>query len=152
MAEGICNSIIAADNNLNGYLISSSAGIAAYDGDTASSNSIKVLKEGFGIDISSHRSRMIDDKILRDSDLIFTMTREHKRAIQIKYPELIEKVFTLKEFVKDSEIDKNVNGYDFTLDINDPYGMPVQFYKLCAAEIKETVEKVILKLKKTIFL
>lgn len=152
MAEGIFNSIIAADDELREHVTSSSAGIAAFGGDLASSNSIKVLKEEFGVDITFHRSRMVEYKMLQDADFILTMTREHKRVILSKYPGMINKIFTLKEFALDYRSDKNTEEYNFAIDIADPFGMPVNFYKLCAEEIKEAIEKMIFKLKKSIFL
>jgi protein-tyrosine phosphatase len=151
MAEGIFNSRVERDGEARGKIISSSAGISAYGGECASESSIKVLKDEYGIDITAHRSRPLNDKMIKDSDLILTMTREHKRAILSRFTELTEKVFTLKEFVEYSEKDKITEEYNFKLDILDPFGMPVQVYKRCAEEILDAIEKTILKLKKTIF-
>ena len=151
MAEGIFNSWVAVDDRLKGQIISSSAGIEAFEGDNASASSIKVLKDKYGVDITNHRSRMVDVKILQDSDLILTMTRDHKRAILSKYPELINKVYTLKEFALDLRNDKVNEEDNFAMDITDPYGMTLQVYARCASDINDSIQKTVLKLKKQSF-
>ena len=151
MAEGIFNSRVEADDELRGKITSFSAGISSIDGESASESSIKVLKEKYSIDISAHRSQILNDKMLKDADLILTMTLHHKSVILSKIPELTKKVFTLKEFALQSENDDNSEEYNYRLDIADPFFMPMQVYKRCAEEIAGAIDKTILKLKETIF-
>ena len=78
--------------------------------------------------------RMLDDAKKRKFDLILTMTKLHKYTILNNYKEGLGKVFTLKEYVKLNNIDK---------DIIDPYGGSYEDYKLCANEIRDCLYKLI---------
>jgi len=147
MAEGIFGDAVKKDTLLNGQFVAFSAGISAYDGDPASSSSIKVMKEEWGIDICSHRARRITGNDVETSELILAMTRSHKEAILSMFPNARHKVFTLKEFAAGVDADRNIEEYNFALDIMDPYGMSAHVYRRCALEIKNAVDKVIEKLK-----
>lgn len=147
MAEGIFNSLVGSRNLSKGSFSASSAGVAAYTGDAANPHSTKVLKEEFGIDISSHRSRIIDDRILGQADIILTMTCEHKRIVISIFPEFKAKVFTLKEFAQCTKNNPDMEQNNSSLDVTDPYGMSEGVYKRCAEEIKIAVEKVVERLE-----
>jgi len=147
MAEGIFGDAVKKDVQLDGQFAAFSAGISACDDDPASSNSIKVMKDEWGIDICSHRARRITVKDVEASELILAMTRGHKKAILSMFPSAQHKVFTLKEFAAGVDADVNMEEYNFALDIMDPYGMHVNVYRLCALEIKNAVDKLIEKLK-----
>lgn len=147
MAEGIFRRIIDRDERLKGKYTVSSAGIYASDGECASSHSIKALKENWDIDISSHRAKRLDKVDISKADIILTMTREHKKAVEMMFPEASIKVFTLKEFVMDETPDHNIDEYNFSLDILDPYGMPAAVYKRCAEEIRTSVDKLLRRLE-----
>jgi protein-tyrosine phosphatase len=67
MAEGLLKEKLKKENIYN--INVSSAGISVYEGSRANEKSIEVLKRK-GIDISSHRSRQLTDKIIIESDLI----------------------------------------------------------------------------------
>jgi len=133
---------------LAGKFSGSSAGLAAFEGDTASSFAVQVLSDEWGIDISSHRARKISREDITGSDLILTMTQGHRKALAEAYPEAADKIFTLKEYVMD--LGKNAGSGRFadSLDILDPYGMPLNVYRECAREIKNAVDILIEKLKK----
>ncbi len=147
MAEAFMKSALASDAELSEKIIVSSAGISAFDGDTASKESIEVMKSIWGIDVSSHRATTLKKADIDESNLILTMTRAHKRFLASMYPEAKDKIFTLKEFALDID-DSDFSGeYNFGLDITDPYGKPVQVYKKCAEEIKYIIDKLLEKLK-----
>jgi len=147
MAEGFFNEFVNKDKDLAGRFYALSAGIAAYDGLPASANAITALQEGWGIDISGHRARLISQDLMENSYLIFTMTGEQKEYLHFTHPEFKNKIFTLKEFVYDNIINKNKFEYDYNLNISDPFGKSIDEYKKCAVEIKEAVEKLISILK-----
>lgn len=148
MAEGLFNYAVEnmADGSYKGFR-AFSAGISAFDQDCANPNAVKVLKDEYGIDISSHRARRITKSDVESAHIIFTMTRDHKDAVIGMFPEAKDKTYTLKEFVLENNISKESMEYNFALDIPDPYGMPEGVYKRCAREINDVVEKLILKLK-----
>lgn len=145
MAEGFFRDAVRR-MGMEDRLSVESAGVSAFDGDTASSYSINVLAEGWGIDLSAHRSRGINENLMRKADLVLTMTRSHKGAVVSMFPQYGSKVYTLKEYVMGPAADKRFEEYNYNLDITDPYGMPVHVYRRCAEEIKEAVDKLVQKL------
>jgi protein-tyrosine phosphatase len=142
MAEGFFNNFVKEIPGLNEF-IGESAGLAACDGDFASAEAVDVLKGEWNIDISSHRARCLNESILKNSFLIFTMTRQHKEMITNAFPQLASKTFTLMEYAHGKKIDSREKEYDFTLDILDPYGMNRQIYLRCARQIRDAVERLI---------
>lgn len=67
-------------------------------------------------------------------DIILCMTLSHKRDLIYMYPELKEKIYTLKEYVK---YDKN------GIEIKDPWGYDIVTYRFCATEIDACLDKLI---------
>lgn len=137
MAEGIFKYLLKNNNidNIN----AASAGISAYDGDKANEKAIYVLGNE-GIDITSHKSRQLTESIIDMSDLILTMTYNHKIAILKHAPKANKKVFTLKEF---ANIVNDEDVKDLNLDIDDPFGMNYDVYEQSMKEIKTELEKII---------
>ena len=77
MAEGLlAHDLFQAGSDL----VVASAGTHAMTGGPATSHSVDVLAEQ-GIDISSHRSSLLTDYLLVESDLIVAMTRVHESAV-----------------------------------------------------------------------
>lgn len=150
MAEAIMKKAVENDEQLAGKVEVSSAGISAFEGDFASEASIKVLRENMGIDISSHRAKRVTGACVKDADLILTMTRGHRDIILSAFPWARGKVFTLKEYIGDTEGVAFPGRGDFDLDITDPYGMPVQTYRNCSEELKNAINRLILKIKSLI--
>lgn len=66
----------AADTAGVGQLEVSSAGIGAWEGAAASEGAYLVLLEQ-GLDISSHRARLLTRELVEQADLILTMARSH---------------------------------------------------------------------------
>jgi protein-tyrosine-phosphatase len=146
MAEGLFNYIVKNEvDGLDDYS-AVSAGIFAFEGDGANPKSIKVLKEGYGIDIAFHRARRITNFDMEDAHLILTMTKEHRDTLVELFPGDRDKIWTLKGFVSKDQSDGNL-GNPFEWDIPDPYGMPEEVYEKCARTLKEEIYKLILRLK-----
>jgi len=137
MAEGILKSMLQEMNidNIN----VSSAGISAFDGEAANEKAIYTLNKK-GIDIRNHRARQLTKKIINESDLILTMTNNHKNMILNVMPEYSDKVFTLKEFAC---IINNEETRGKNLDVADPFGAGYNVYEISAAEIEEQLNKII---------
>jgi len=140
MAEGLFRRAVENDSELRKTVTVSSAGLAAFDGDPASENAIRVLSNYYNADISSHSSKMITKEDIDRAYLVLTMTRSHKKALLSMYPGAHGKVFTLKEFTS-KKPEPGMEEYDFTLDIADPYGMPEEVYNRCARDINSAVER-----------
>lgn len=113
----------------------SSAGIYASHGSPASREALEVMREE-GIDLSSHRARILNREDVEAADLILSMTSAHKNTILSLYPEAAEKTFTLREFLEEEG------------DIPDPFGRDIGVYRLCAATIKDCLRRVVAKFLK----
>lgn len=137
MAEGIFKFMLKEKNieNIN----VSSAGISVFETESANLKAINTLiKEG--IDIKEHKARQISNEIIKDSDLILTMTAGHKNIILSSIPDISNKVYTLKEY---AYLINNESISGKYLDIADPFGSNYNIYERCALEIKTYLEKII---------
>lgn len=143
MAEAILKNEINNDETLRGKVLVSSAGIFAIDGVRASANSIKVLREHHSI-VVEHTARKLSRRMLESADIVLTMTMSHKAFILNAFPEMSSKTFTLNQYVY-GDINNSRN-----LDIEDPYMGDETVYKKCSMEIKEAVDRLIIKLKKNL--
>ncbi len=98
-----------------------SAGVAAGIGSGASPQAIEVMGKR-DLDLTGHSSRPLDDAVMNVADLVLTMTRGHRAAILAAWPEMQDRVHTLRR-----------DGGD----ISDPVGMPVEVYESCAEQIDQ---------------
>jgi protein-tyrosine-phosphatase len=57
-----------------------------------------------GASMASHRSKTLSVSDVREADIIFGMTREHVREVVVLVPEAWGRTFTLKEFVRRSQM------------------------------------------------
>lgn len=121
-------------NKSEEYLISS-CGTNTYGGERATQNAIQAIAK-YGVNMENHRSTNISDLDLSTYDLIICMTENHKDMVLFKYPNIKEKIFTLKEYVYNDPI--------YT-DIDDPWGYDISVYNSCAKEIVDCVDKLIEK-------
>lgn len=135
MADGMLKKM-AIDRNLN--LEVYSCGIYAEDGDHATYNAIYAARN-YDVDISNHRAKNIRNSKIKEMDIILCATKSHKEAVIRMYPEIKEKVYTMKEY---AGIDNN--GQD--MDIKDPWGYGIEIYNNCIVEIEKCLEKIINKI------
>ncbi|NLK68352.1 MAG: low molecular weight protein arginine phosphatase [Clostridiaceae bacterium] len=135
MAEALFTDIIESEGYDDKFLCDS-AGVYAFEGDSASPEAIEAMKY-YGLDISKHCSKTLDYEMIKDAYIILTMTRDHKRMILDVYPEAADKVFTLKEFADYDEAD---------WDISDPFGYNDKIYSACAEELELALLKILDKL------
>ncbi len=136
MAQGLFTRMIA--DYLGGDLANEydvwSAGIFAADGIPAAQAAVDTMLQ-YGIDLSTHRSRRIDQDMINNADLVLVMTREHCLYMMEMFAESKGKIFLLSDFA----------GYDGQ-EIFDPYGMGIESYKKSARQIKGMLEKLLGKL------
>ena len=116
MAAALMNKI-AFENDMN--IQCDSAGIFALPDDTISKNAVKAMHE-YNIDLSNHRAKPLTEELIKNYDLILTMTDGHKTMISALMP---EKIFTICEYA----------GYNG--DIKDPFGSTFDTYKEVAEDI-----------------
>ena len=110
---------IAEENDLNVFI--ESAGIFAEEDMPASENAVKALKRLYDIDLSYHRSQPVTEDLLKQCDLILTMTKGHKQVLESLAK---GKVFTLSEYASDG-----------VADVSDPFGGDLEEYEETAHEI-----------------
>ncbi|MCL2860202.1 MAG: low molecular weight protein arginine phosphatase [Oscillospiraceae bacterium] len=113
-----------------------SCGVAADNGDYTIGHAIDVMRER-GINLKPHRATNIVDSNIQEMDLILCATVNHKLEVINSYPELKEKVFTIKEYA--GEIAEG-------LDIQDPWGYGKMEYEKCAQELEICIDKIVKKL------
>ncbi len=73
-----------------------SAGMTALVGHGADPIAMQIMADA-GVDITSHRARMLTDAIVRDADIILVMDDLQKQQISRQYPYTRGKVFRLAE-------------------------------------------------------
>jgi len=122
-------------NNIEVY----SSGIYASIGDTPTYEARRVMEE-YGVDIKKHRATNIKYSEIKNMDLILCATTTHKNEVIYMYPELKDKVFTMKEYVNYNRENHNL------IDIKDPWGYDIDTYRSCAGEIDECLELLINKI------
>ncbi len=139
MAEAMLKKMLK-DRNIENIEVCSS-GIYADTGDIPTQTAIDVMQENYGIDLSSHRATNIKESQIEKMNLILCATLSHKMAVVQFYPELKDKVFTMKEYAG-----LTFEGMNF--DISDLWGYDKKVYENCAKEIQQCLETIIEKIAK----
>lgn len=111
-----------------------SAGTWATNGIAASLNSQQVLNN-FGIDLSHHASRSVEDILLDEFDIILVMEQGHKEALSVEYPNISDRIYLIYEMI------------GFKKDVHDPYGARLVDYAETADEIDQILTEGLLKIK-----
>jgi len=92
---------------------------------------------GLGINLEGHRSREIRDGMLATSDLIVVMDVPQLINLRRRYPCYEDKIFLLPLF----RPRHRANGTRFSLlNIEDPYGKPVDHYRFCFTAIRHCLD------------
>jgi len=102
-------------------IVVASAGIAAWGGGAASAGAVEAMRE-CGADLSAHESQPVTDTLVRQADIIWTMTASHRAAIIAQYPDAGGRTAVLSP-------DR--------VDVIDPIGGPVATYRTCAEQIRQ---------------
>ncbi len=84
-----------------------------------------MLEKGF--DISAHRARLISQDIIFASDLILTMSTDHKKQVELNYPSACGRVHRLGKW----------GGYD----VPDPYLRPRLVFEQAWALLEQGVDE-----------
>lgn len=131
MAEALCRRMLAdrldcdpSEIASRGYEVAS-AGLSAARGAGASEHAIRAAAD-FDADLRRHASRPLTPELVREADHVFTMTRDHMRAIVSRMPEARGKTTLLSP-----ELD----------DVLDPYGADLETYMRTAAMIERCLAR-----------
>ncbi len=123
MAEAIYNHLSTGEATVK------SAGLFAAVGSGAAKNTMTVLKENeMQLD---HRAKQLLREDVEWATYIFTMTKAHKAMVVDNFPEAVDKVFTIKEYI----------GVEGDHDVFDPYGGNVEVYRQTFLELKQLIEQ-----------
>ncbi|SDM67923.1 protein-tyrosine phosphatase [Acetanaerobacterium elongatum] len=119
MAQGLCQKYIS-ENALVGQFGCASAGLDVKKGARISENALIVMNE-IGVDMSSHRAKMVTAEMMQEADCVFTMSSTHKNMLEALFPKDANKIRVL--------------GHP----IFDPYGQNLEFYRFSRDSLKDKV-------------
>lgn len=116
MAEGIARKTFGISVHVE------SAGTHAHVRDPPAVNAVKVMREKFGVDISKHRSRSVNDVHVEDFDYVVPMADDVRCYLKETFSSLGEKLLP-------------------SWGIDDPYGGDLHTYQETAAKIQKHIEE-----------
>ena len=111
----------AADEIERHGVVVASAGLAAWAGGPASVSAVEVMAEA-GADLRGHESQPLTESLVRQADVILTMTASHRAALVAQFPEAGGRVSVLSPDRRD---------------VIDPIGGSLETYRTCARQIRE---------------
>lgn len=130
MAEALCKARLARrigcaieELEHHGFLVLS-AGVSAYPGQPASIESVEVVRSRGGC-LDAHLSRRVSRDLVRHSDLILTMTDDHRQALLAAFPDAEPRTRLL-----------DPQG----LDVIDPIGASLEVYEQTAQDIEAALD------------
>ncbi len=82
-----------------------------------------------GLDLGTHRSRLLTQRDIDEADLILVMTRAHKSDITQRFARAGDKLYLLSEMIGKHD------------DIADPHGGELADYKACKKAMDEIITK-----------
>ncbi|MEZ6070452.1 MAG: hypothetical protein R3C10_09310 [Pirellulales bacterium] len=104
-----------------------SAGIAAMMGGRASPEAVEVMQRR-ELDLGQHRSQPLTPQVVRQADMLLTMTRSHRDAILTEWPDAAPRTRTLC--------------HD-EADVSDPIGGTLEAYERCAQQIEKEIDRIV---------
>lgn len=130
MAEGILRKLLS-DSGVENVDVAS-AGIGTLDGYPATFHAVEISSRN-GIDISGHHSTRMTERLFKECDLIFAMSRNHFEFL-VDYPNADGKLFMVKAFPKP-------NHADAAHSVDDPIGGTIEEYKQTFQEIEGAIRQ-----------
>lgn len=134
MAEGILKKLASGDRRF--HILS--GGLFAMEGEPASTNAVQALSE-MGIDISAHTAKNVHEQVIRDADLILTMTQAHKDMLIARFGrEAAQKTDTLMSYA------------GMGTDVADPFGAGIDVYRQCAKTLEAALTAAFDKMRRSL--
>ena len=128
MAEGILRKLLA-DKGIEDVDVSS-AGIGTLDGYPATHHAVEISLRN-QIDISGHHSTRMTERLFRESNLVFALSRNHFEFLE-ELSGAEDKLFMVKAFPKS-------NHADVEHSVEDPVGGSLEEYKTTFEEIQTEI-------------
>ncbi|GAB4580746.1 MAG: low molecular weight protein arginine phosphatase [Anaerolineales bacterium] len=110
-----------------------SAGTWARDGYPAARESQEILGK-MGIDLSRHRSRVVNETLLQRADLVLVMEKGHKEALWAEFPSYKDRVYLLSEMI------------GLQADVHDPVGGTYADFEETVRDLQEIIDQGFLKI------
>lgn len=106
----------------------SSAGTWALTQRAAAHNS-QIVSAQYGLDISDHISRMVEEAYLNEADLVLCMEEGHVEALKVEFPGEAYKIFPIT----------SMSGATYS--VNDPFGGSLVDYQVMIAELARIIDR-----------
>ncbi|MFM9058189.1 MAG: Sua5/YciO/YrdC/YwlC family protein [Planctomycetaceae bacterium] len=125
MAEAVFRALVAErlgcgpDEIERHGVLAASAGVSAWPGGRASEHAVAAARE-LGGDLDAHESQPVTEALVRQADVILTMTAAHRSALLAQFPEAGGRVALLSPERQD---------------VIDPIGGSLETYRRCARQI-----------------
>jgi len=132
MGGALLQHALAAEGEPLSQLKVVTAGIAAYDGDPPSLNSVKALDK-VKIKLDNHKSQSLTDELLDRAFAVFGMTHSHIDAIRAARPDTRARLYLFRDFLPEDE----------SREIPDPYGMDLEQYEITRDSMVEAIPSII---------
>lgn len=120
MAEFLFRDLLTDSSS---WLITS-AGTYTQNGMPSNNEVLTVLKS-YGIDASTHRSKIVTRRKLQNHNLVLCLASNHKEALRTEFSDLKDRIFLLSEMAGETQ------------SIADPIGGPLVEYQAAAREIRD---------------
>ena len=129
MAEALMRHFLRERMRLDDITVLS-AGVSAQRGERATGQAVSTMAEE-RINLNSFRSQPVTEVLLSNCTHIITMTRDHKRLMNLFFPEHESKIRVLGEFTRSGG------------DVTDPIGQGISSYKHCRDIIKSALAQIL---------
>jgi protein-tyrosine-phosphatase len=118
-----------------------SAGTLNINGAPASDEAIRTVRQ-YGIDLTAHRSRGLTERMLRETDLVVVMTDRHREEVTSR---LSGSHGVAIHLIRAFEVAPTPA--DDPLDLDDPIGLPEEFYRGTFDTIRTCVDHLVMHLR-----
>jgi protein-tyrosine-phosphatase len=108
-----------------------SAGTSARDDGPASALAVQAAGEA-GVDLSTHRARLLTPEVLREADLILVMEPSHRQFVLVLAPEAEAWTHLLRDYAEGTSSGRA---------LADPVGGSLELYRSTLLEIESLVER-----------
>lgn len=137
LAEGFLKKLL--ERNSPRRIEVGSAGLSAFPGSPASFQALRVAREN-SLFLEKHQARLVTSELIDQADLIVVMEPGHGQQLLGLYPQASGKILLLRHFARYGSRQRG---------IHDPYGLNLEVYRFCFEDIKECVESLHERLRKT---